>query len=212
LNSNVIHTFADYSLPSSPSRSLATLTNVAAYKGSSNTKLVPQVCRITIGPTNGDGGELRGGSGGSSGVGGMGGSRSSSGNGPGKDGSLCCPKCGNPCTHVETFVCKLSFMVSYFKLIRIPKASTRFVKCEKCHHFFVVLSDMDTKKTIKDGRAAQGDKSLHRKPPPPPKKVLTHNKTSQPDGFSSDFRVPEQACYWARACKENAICSCLQPL
>ena len=28
------------------------------------------------------------------------------GPGKGKDGQLCCPKCGKPCTHVETFVCK----------------------------------------------------------------------------------------------------------
>ena len=26
--------------------------------------------------------------------------------GSGKGGQLCCPKCGEPCTHVETFVCK----------------------------------------------------------------------------------------------------------
>ena len=30
---------------------------------------------------------------------------SSSGN---KGSQLCCPKCGEPCTHVETFVCKSS--------------------------------------------------------------------------------------------------------
>lgn len=35
-------------------------------------------------------------------------SGTSGGKGPskGKDGQLCCPKCGKPCTHVETFVCK----------------------------------------------------------------------------------------------------------
>lgn len=49
------------------------------------------------------------------------------------NGVLTCPKCGDPCTHVETFV-----------------SSTRFVKCDKCHHFFVVLSEVDTKKSIKD--------------------------------------------------------------
>ena len=57
-----------------------------------------------------------------------GGKKSGSGN-----GVLTCPKCGDPCTHVETFV-----------------SSTRFVKCDKCHHFFVVLSEVDTKKSIKD--------------------------------------------------------------
>lgn len=59
-----------------------------------------------------------------------GGKKSGSGN---NNGVLTCPKCGDPCTHVETFV-----------------SSTRFVKCDKCHHFFVVLSEVDTKKSIKD--------------------------------------------------------------
>jgi hypothetical protein len=29
----------------------------------------------------------------------------SSSKGAGKDNHFCCPKCGNPCTNVETFVC-----------------------------------------------------------------------------------------------------------
>jgi ATP-dependent Clp protease ATP-binding subunit ClpX len=49
-------------------------------------------------------------------------------------------------------------------------ASTRFVKCEKCHHFFVVLSEVDTKKSLKEGREDQKS-GFFRKPPPPPKKV-----------------------------------------
>lgn len=68
-----------------------------------------------------------------------------------KNNTLSCPKCGDPCTHVETFV-----------------NTTRFVKCEKCHHFFVVLSEVDSKKTVKE--EAKG----HRKPPPPPKKILEY--------------------------------------
>lgn len=32
---------------------------------------------------------------------------SNSGSGGGKKNTLTCPKCGDPCTHVETFVCKL---------------------------------------------------------------------------------------------------------
>lgn len=50
-------------------------------------------------------------------------------------------------------------------------ASTRFVKCEKCHHFFVVLSDIDSKKSLKDARSLPNDKNMHKRPPPPPKKV-----------------------------------------
>ncbi|XP_065156652.1 ATP-dependent Clp protease ATP-binding subunit clpX-like, mitochondrial isoform X1 [Atheta coriaria] len=67
--------------------------------------------------------------------------------------TLSCPKCGDPCTHVETFV-----------------SSTRFVKCEKCHHFFVVLSEVDSKK--KEG--VDNKTGFYRKPPPPPKKIFEY--------------------------------------
>ncbi|XP_071965063.1 ATP-dependent clpX-like chaperone, mitochondrial [Antedon mediterranea] len=77
----------------------------------------------------------------------------SSNNDGGKSGQLCCPKCGDPCTHVETFV-----------------SSTRFVKCEKCHHFFVVLSETDTKKTLKENATQV---KPERSPPPPPKKIYS---------------------------------------
>ncbi|KAJ8933087.1 hypothetical protein NQ318_022817 [Aromia moschata] len=77
----------------------------------------------------------------------------SAGGGGGKNkNTLSCPKCGDPCTHVETFV-----------------SSTRFVKCEKCHHFFVVLSEVDSKR--KEGVDAKTGQ--YRKPPPPPKKSTT---------------------------------------
>lgn len=82
--------------------------------------------------------------------------KDSNGGGGGKDpnkkNTLSCPKCGDPCTHVETFV-----------------NATRFVKCEKCHHFFVVLSEMDSKKTVKE-ESLKGAK----KPPPPPKKIMEY--------------------------------------
>ncbi|KAK9874961.1 hypothetical protein WA026_005776 [Henosepilachna vigintioctopunctata] len=77
---------------------------------------------------------------------------SHSGGGKNK-GTLSCPKCGDPCTHVETFV-----------------SSTRFVKCEKCHHFFVVLSEIDSKK--KEGPDLKT--GFYRKPPPPPKKIYDY--------------------------------------
>ncbi|XP_055695293.1 ATP-dependent Clp protease ATP-binding subunit clpX-like, mitochondrial isoform X2 [Lutzomyia longipalpis] len=70
---------------------------------------------------------------------------------PSKKNVLSCPKCGDPCSHVETFV-----------------TSTRFVKCEKCHHFFVVLSEVDSKKTVKE------EVKNHRRPPPPPKKIMEY--------------------------------------
>ncbi|XP_050349935.1 ATP-dependent Clp protease ATP-binding subunit clpX-like, mitochondrial isoform X2 [Nymphalis io] len=80
---------------------------------------------------------------------------SSGGKKSGGNGVLTCPKCGDPCTHVETFV-----------------SSTRFVKCDKCHHFFVVLSEVDTKKSIKDN--AENKSGFYRKPPPPPKKIFEY--------------------------------------
>ena len=69
------------------------------------------VARVTIGPTNDGGfGDMRSGFGssGDKGLGAGGGSRTtgSGSSGGSKDGQLCCPKCGNPCTHVETFVCE----------------------------------------------------------------------------------------------------------
>ncbi|XP_063045638.1 caseinolytic mitochondrial matrix peptidase chaperone subunit Xa isoform X2 [Engraulis encrasicolus] len=89
------------------------------------------------------------------------GKRCGSGTSGGKGGSqLRCPKCGDLCTHVETFV-----------------SSTRFVKCEKCHHFFVVLSETDTKKSLKPEpeTAAEAVKlAFQQKQPPPPKKIYAY--------------------------------------
>ncbi|XP_067301265.1 caseinolytic mitochondrial matrix peptidase chaperone subunit Xa isoform X2 [Pseudorasbora parva] len=103
---------------------------------------------------------MKDGDGGKKSVGDGSGKRSSSSN-SGKGGSqLRCPKCGDPCTHVETFV-----------------SSTRFVKCEKCHHFFVVLSETDTKKSLsKDPESAAEAVKLafQQKPPPPPKKIFAY--------------------------------------
>ncbi|KAG2471226.1 CLPX protease, partial [Polypterus senegalus] len=53
-------------------------------------------------------------------------------------------------------------------------SSTRFVKCEKCHHFFVVLSEADSKKSLnkEPESAAEAVKlAFQQKPPPPPKKI-----------------------------------------
>ncbi|CAF4092003.1 unnamed protein product [Rotaria sp. Silwood2] len=70
----------------------------------------------------------------------------------GNDGSgkitFLCPKCGDICTHIEKLV-----------------SSTRFVKCEKCSHFFLVLSENEGTKKIKE------DKTRKRQPLPTPKKI-----------------------------------------
>ncbi|XP_075063749.1 ATP-dependent clpX-like chaperone, mitochondrial isoform X1 [Mixophyes fleayi] len=79
----------------------------------------------------------------------------------GKGGNqLHCPKCGDLCTHVHTFI-----------------SSTRFVKCGTCHHFFVVLSGADSKKSInrEPETAAEAVKlAFQQKPPPPPKKIYNY--------------------------------------
>eukprot|EP00794_Sanderia_malayensis_P009648 gene9648-10636_t len=87
-------------------------------------------------------------------------SGSGNGKGPnkGKDGQLCCPKCGKPCTHVETFV-----------------SSTRFVKCEKCHHFFVVLSELDSRRSLRsDSKKPEDDAGKIIKRTPPPRKIYDY--------------------------------------
>lgn len=70
-----------------------------------------------------------------------------------KDSStdLSCPKCGNPCCQLQTFV-----------------SSTRFIKCGRCNHFFVVLSDIDSKNIYK------GEFKTQRKPPPSPQKIMDY--------------------------------------
>lgn len=92
-----------------------------------------------------------------------------SGSGGKNKNTLSCPKCGDPCTHVETFV-----------------SSTRFVKCEKCHHFFVVLSEVDSKK--KEGVDAKNGQ--YRKPPPPPKKIYDYlNKHVVGQEYAKKVRI-----------------------
>ena len=39
----------------------------------------------------------------------------------GGSGQLRCPKCGDPCTHVETFVCKLLFIQAHILFQHIDK-------------------------------------------------------------------------------------------
>jgi len=81
-----------------------------------------------------------------------------SSSGGGGDNQLLCPKCGSPCEHVATFI-----------------SSTRFVKCEKCSHFFVVLSEQDQKAKVRDAKEVNSDKQNNtRKPPPYPKKIYEY--------------------------------------
>merc|ERR1712038_1464018 len=99
-----------------------------------------------------------------------GGGSATSGDGGNSDDRLVCPKCGSPCEHVNAFV-----------------AATRFVKCEKCSHFFVLMgSDADAKNRSAKGQIdgpeiqnaqqanSNGSKGPARKPPPPPKKIYEY--------------------------------------
>jgi len=109
-------------------------------------------------------GEGKGAAAGGVGNGGGKGSSTSAGNGKGSgasagdgkgggDNEMLCPKCGSPCEHVATLI-----------------SSTRFVKCEKCSHFFVVLNEQDQKTKTKETREVENGSST-RKPPPYPKKI-----------------------------------------
>jgi len=103
-----------------------------------------------------------GGSKGDVGSGGAGNNKGAADGSSGGGGNqLLCPKCGSPCENVATFI-----------------SSTRFVKCENCSHFFVVLSEADQRvKHTKDVKQAEQGKSggqTTRKPPPYPKKIYEY--------------------------------------
>lgn len=74
---------------------------------------------------------------------------------PNKNTTMTCPRCGDPCSHVGTFV-----------------SLSRFVKCVKCNHFFVVLNDDKKVKNapLKDSINSNTD----RRQPPPPKKIMEY--------------------------------------
>lgn len=74
---------------------------------------------------------------------------------PNKNTTMTCPRCGDPCSHVGTFV-----------------SLSRFVKCVKCNHFFVVLNDDKKIKNapLKDNLNTNTD----RRQPPPPKKIMEY--------------------------------------
>lgn len=82
-------------------------------------------------------------------------------NGKGTGNQWSCPKCGNPCTTVEP--------------------TTRFVQCDKCHHFFLILSESDTAKRyihVKYDKASGSEADKQNKalqsPPPPPRKIYEY--------------------------------------
>jgi ATP-dependent Clp protease ATP-binding subunit ClpX len=81
---------------------------------------------------------------------GSGGGSGGSTKGPDKRNHAC-PKCGEPCTHIES-----------------PVQLSRFVKCDKCSHFFVILS-AENGKTVENKAATK-----KMEPPPPPKRIYEY--------------------------------------
>ena len=67
----------------------------------------------------------------------------------------------------------LGGIVTVIKLLELLASyvvATRFVKCNKCNHFFAVIPDNETKLNVKDaGNDAR--QQTERRPPPPPRKV-----------------------------------------
>ncbi|KAI7697606.1 ATP-dependent Clp protease ATP-binding subunit clpX-like [Sarcoptes scabiei] len=101
---------------------------------------------------------------GSSGVGNS--SHSSGGNSGGsKDKNFLCPNCGNICIQIEEFL-----------------SSTRFVKCDKCARFFVILSENDCNRNTKEhpspstvpNTQKQNERFNVQRNPPPPRKIYEY--------------------------------------
>uniref|UniRef100_A0A3B3Q9Y0 Caseinolytic mitochondrial matrix peptidase chaperone subunit X n=1 Tax=Paramormyrops kingsleyae TaxID=1676925 RepID=A0A3B3Q9Y0_9TELE len=140
---------------------LVALGRVVPYDGTLTCRVPVRLFSVTPVYSASKDGMSKDGDGGKKTISDAGGKRSAGSGGSGKGGAhLRCPKCGDPCTHVETFV-----------------SSTRFVKCEKCQHFFVVLSETDSKKSLNkdpDSAAEAVKLAFQQKPPPPPKKIYAY--------------------------------------
>jgi len=148
-----------YYLPSENEVSCSVSHLVNTVSHNQNCRWVSYARPMVMMSEQGDGGGSKGGDVGS-GKGGSGSDKGPTSSGGGGDNQLLCPKCGSPCEHVATFI-----------------SSTRFVKCESCSHFFVVLSEADQRVKVKDVKQADQGKSGQqsaRKPPPYPKKIYEY--------------------------------------
>lgn len=84
------------------------------------------------------------------------GTSSGSGNttrGSGSDKGWICPHCGELCAHIDMFV------------------SSRFVKCDRCNHFFAIVPETEAKNIKENSSDRHGNE---RKPPPPPRKIYDY--------------------------------------
>lgn len=91
------------------------------------------------------------------------GSKDDGSNGSGSGRTFHCPKCGALCTHVDSVV-----------------SLSRFVKCEKCNHFFVIMAEdrkpvnmnsFFAERQAQQQQQQQAQKQFKPHPPPPPKKI-----------------------------------------
>ncbi|KAF8794819.1 ATP-dependent Clp protease ATP-binding subunit like protein [Argiope bruennichi] len=62
------------------------------------------------------------------------------------------------------------------EMVAMARPSSRFVKCDTCQHFFIILSDTDSKRSVKEGRhqISNDRTTVQRHPPPPPKKIYEY--------------------------------------
>ena len=91
-------------------------------------------------------------------------------------------------------------------------ASTRFVQCEKCNHFFLILSETDSKRYIHvkydkaSGNEAEKKPKPVQAPPPPPRKVCSYVLTLNTEHglfIKHDFKPTG---YWL-----SFFCVCFRP-
>lgn len=116
------------------------------------------------------------------------GSSGSGGGSNNKDKNFLCPNCGNVCTQIEEFLCKLRIIIILCQMIFFQFnsiASTRFVKCDKCARFFVILSENDCNNRTTAAKEQHSTASapnvqktnekfnVQRNPPPPRKVIIS---------------------------------------
>jgi len=85
---------------------------------------------------------------------------------------------------VVHWLCTLLAAVSIYRIAVV--SATRFVKCNKCNHFFAVIPDSETKLNVKDSGNDARQQS-DRRPPPPPRKV----------------------CHWVKILREVFVLRCV---
>ena len=71
---------------------------------------------------------------------------------------------------VSVVLMLLAAVLTWCIVAHADVAATRFVKCNKCNHFFAVIPDSETKLNVKES-GNDSRQQTERHPPPPPRKV-----------------------------------------